>query len=213
MKMSIRSFSTRLFDMVKNLLNRFLFSLREIILFLHQIFYKGLSKKLENWPTFYTGSLSFRLRSIDLRCFLRRFVRYVHFNVTHLLRICSKSSLQSSGLTFSLGRTTTMTKIFLFQTLVDCKLSNPDFNKFLERCESKAACEGLTLEILLVLPMNRVKKPLCFFLNNSIIFSVLMFRFHITSLHQLIVCLIRLMGMSNEKNLNNQKRSSKNYLK
>ena len=28
---------------------------REIILFLHQIFYKGLSKKLENWPTFYTG--------------------------------------------------------------------------------------------------------------------------------------------------------------
>ncbi len=29
----------------------------EIILFLHQIFYKGLSKKLENWPTFYTGDL------------------------------------------------------------------------------------------------------------------------------------------------------------
>ncbi len=30
----------------------------EIILFLHQIFYKGLSKKLENWPTFYTGKLT-----------------------------------------------------------------------------------------------------------------------------------------------------------
>ena len=29
----------------------------EIILFLHQIFYKGLSKKLENWPTFYTGKI------------------------------------------------------------------------------------------------------------------------------------------------------------
>ncbi len=39
---------------------------------------------------------------------------------------------------------------------MDCKLSNPEFNKFLERCEMKAICEGLTLEILLVLPMNRV---------------------------------------------------------
>jgi len=44
--------------------NRFIFhwneqslSFSEIILFLHQIFYKGLSKKLENWPTFYTGDL------------------------------------------------------------------------------------------------------------------------------------------------------------
>ena len=44
----------------------------------------------------------------------------------------------------------------LLQNLVECKLSNSEFNKFLERCEGKAACEGLTLETLLVLPMNRV---------------------------------------------------------
>ena len=42
---SIRSASSLLFSSF----------LSEIILFLHQIFYKGLSKKLENWPTFYTG--------------------------------------------------------------------------------------------------------------------------------------------------------------
>ena len=40
---------------------RLRFDFSEIILFLHQIFYKGLSKKLENWPTFYTG----RVSSID----------------------------------------------------------------------------------------------------------------------------------------------------
>ncbi len=39
---------------------------------------------------------------------------------------------------------------------MDCKLSNPEFNKFLERCEMKAACESLTIDTLLVLPMNRV---------------------------------------------------------
>ena len=73
MKMPIRSFSTRSFDIVKNLQNRFLFSLREIILFLHQIFYKGLSKKLENWPTFYTGSFLFS-SSIDRSIFVGFFL-------------------------------------------------------------------------------------------------------------------------------------------
>jgi len=34
------------------------FVLSEIILFLHQIFYKGLAKKLENWPTFDTGRMN-----------------------------------------------------------------------------------------------------------------------------------------------------------
>ncbi len=52
---------------------------------------------------------------------------------------------------------------------MDCKLSNPEFNKFLERCEMKASCEGLTLETLLVLPMNRVcilKKRFGFLISN-----------------------------------------------
>ncbi|CAF1144001.1 unnamed protein product [Rotaria sp. Silwood1] len=93
----------------------------EIILFLHQIFYKGLSKKLENWPTFYTGDLFDMLISM-LHIYLE-YVRNHHYSL---------------------------------QCLVECKLSNPGFNKFLERCEMKAACEGLTLDILLVLPMNRI---------------------------------------------------------
>ncbi|CAF0902526.1 unnamed protein product [Adineta ricciae] len=93
----------------------------EIILFLHQIFYKGLSKKLENWPTFYTGDL-FDMFISMLHIYLE-YVRNHHYSL---------------------------------QCLVECKLSNPDFNKFLERCEQKAACEGLTLDILLVLPMNRI---------------------------------------------------------
>lgn len=52
-------------------LNRFLFAykfwpdvfctilmnLSEILLFLHQIFYKGLTKKLDNWPTLFIGDL------------------------------------------------------------------------------------------------------------------------------------------------------------
>ncbi|CAF0748514.1 unnamed protein product [Rotaria sordida] len=93
----------------------------EIILFLHQIFYKGLSKKLEQWPTFYTGDL-FDMFISMLHIYLE-YVRNHHYSL---------------------------------QNLVECKLSNPDFNKFLERCEQKAACEGLTLETLLVLPMNRI---------------------------------------------------------
>ncbi|CAF0742957.1 unnamed protein product [Rotaria sp. Silwood1] len=93
----------------------------EIILFLHQIFYKGLSKKLEQWPTFYTGDL-FDMFISMLHIYLE-YVRNHHYSL---------------------------------QNLVECKLSNPDFNKFLERCERKASCEGLTLETLLVLPMNRI---------------------------------------------------------
>ncbi|CAF3695070.1 unnamed protein product [Rotaria socialis] len=93
----------------------------EIILFLHQIFYKGLSKKLEQWPTFYTGDL-FDMFISMLHIYLE-YVRNHHYSL---------------------------------QNLVECKLSNPEFNKFLERCETKAACEGLTLETLLVLPMNRI---------------------------------------------------------
>ncbi|CAF3420973.1 unnamed protein product, partial [Rotaria sp. Silwood2] len=93
----------------------------EIILFLHQIFYKGLSKKLEQWPTFYTGDL-FDMFISMLHIYLE-YVRNHHYSL---------------------------------QNLIECKLSNPEFNKFLERCEMKAACEGLTLEILLVLPMNRI---------------------------------------------------------
>ncbi|CAF3276365.1 unnamed protein product, partial [Rotaria sp. Silwood2] len=93
----------------------------EIILFLHQIFYKGLSKKLENWPTFYTGDLFDMLISM-LHIYLE-YVRNHHYSL---------------------------------QCLVECKLGNPGFNKFLERCEMKAACEGLTLDTLLVSPMNRI---------------------------------------------------------
>ncbi|CAM4810531.1 unnamed protein product, partial [Rotaria magnacalcarata] len=93
----------------------------EIILFLHQIFYKGLSKKLEQWPTFYTGDL-FDMFISMLHIYLE-YVRNHHYSL---------------------------------QNLVECKFSNPEFNKFLERCETKAACEGLTLETLLVLPMNRI---------------------------------------------------------
>ncbi|CAF3690493.1 unnamed protein product [Adineta steineri] len=93
----------------------------EIILFLHQIFYKGLSKKLENWPTFYTGDL-FDMFISMLHIYLE-YVRNHHYSL---------------------------------QCLVECKLSSSEFNKFLERCETKAACEGLTLDTLLVLPMNRI---------------------------------------------------------
>ena len=60
---------------------------------------------------------------------------------------------------------------YSLQCLVECKLSNPDFNKFLERCEMKAACEGLTLDILLVLPMNRV----CFNIKNRNIYIYFIF--------------------------------------
>ncbi|CAF0931183.1 unnamed protein product [Adineta steineri] len=93
----------------------------EIILFLHQIFYKGLSKKLENWPTFYTGDL-FDMFISMLHIYLE-YVRNHHYSL---------------------------------QNLIECKLSNSEFSKFLERCQVKAACEGLSLETLLVLPMNRI---------------------------------------------------------
>ncbi|CAF0918598.1 unnamed protein product [Adineta steineri] len=93
----------------------------EIILFLHQIFYKGLSKKLENWPTFYTGDL-FDMFISMLHIYLE-YVRNHHYSL---------------------------------QNLIECKLSNSEFSKFLERCQVKAACEGMSLETLLVLPMNRI---------------------------------------------------------
>ncbi|CAF1579524.1 unnamed protein product, partial [Didymodactylos carnosus] len=93
----------------------------EIMLFLHQIFYKGLSKKMENWPTFYVGDLFDIL--LPMLHIYSEYVRNHHYSL---------------------------------QVLIETKQRNPGFNKLLERCEMKAACEGQTLETLLVLPMNQI---------------------------------------------------------
>lgn len=59
------------------------------MLFLHQIFYKGLTKKLENWPTIYIGDLfDFLLPVLSI---YQEYVRNHHYSLQILTELKSKS--------------------------------------------------------------------------------------------------------------------------
>ena len=61
----------------------------EILLFLHQIFYKGLKKKLENWPTIFIGDLfDFLLPVLNI---YQEYVRNHHYSLQILTELKSKS--------------------------------------------------------------------------------------------------------------------------
>jgi Ras-specific guanine nucleotide-releasing factor 1 len=61
----------------------------EILLFLHQIFYKGLTKKLENWPTLFVGDLfDFLLPVLGI---YQEYVRNHHYSLQILTDLKSKS--------------------------------------------------------------------------------------------------------------------------
>ncbi len=62
----------------------------EILLFLHQIFYKGLRKKLENWPTLFIGDLFDFL--LPVLVIYQEYVRNHHYSLQILTDLKSKSS-------------------------------------------------------------------------------------------------------------------------
>ena len=61
----------------------------EILLFLHQIFYKGLTKKLENWPTLFIGDLFDFL--LPFLVVYQEYVRNHHYSLQILTELKSKS--------------------------------------------------------------------------------------------------------------------------
>ncbi len=61
----------------------------EILLFLHQIFYKGLSKKLENWPTLFIGDLFDFL--LPMLVIYQEYVRNHHYSLQILTELKSRS--------------------------------------------------------------------------------------------------------------------------
>lgn len=86
----------------------------ETVLFLHQIFLKGLTSRMESWPTLVLGTFliitsdtlgnslkkmhtNFRWFFIYGSSFYRWFIRHVITNVVNLSRVREESSLQSSG--------------------------------------------------------------------------------------------------------------------
>ena len=62
----------------------------EILLFLHQIFYKGLKKKLENWPTLFIGDLFDFL--LPVLCIYQEYVRNHHYSLQILADLKQKST-------------------------------------------------------------------------------------------------------------------------
>jgi Ras-specific guanine nucleotide-releasing factor 1 len=61
----------------------------EILLFLHQIFYKGLLKKLENWPTIFIGDLfDFLMPVLNI---YQEYVRNHHYSLQILTELKGKS--------------------------------------------------------------------------------------------------------------------------
>lgn len=61
----------------------------EILLFLHQIFYKGLQKKLENWPTLFIGDIFDFL--LPVLVIYQEYVRNHHYSLQILTELKSKS--------------------------------------------------------------------------------------------------------------------------
>jgi hypothetical protein len=61
----------------------------EILLFLHQIFYKGLQKKLENWPTIFIGDLFDFL--LPVLVIYQEYVRNHHYSLQILTDLKGKS--------------------------------------------------------------------------------------------------------------------------
>lgn len=63
--------------------------LSEILLFLHQIFYKGLNKKLENWPSVFVGDLFDFL--LPVLVIYQEYVRNHHYSLQILTDLKIKS--------------------------------------------------------------------------------------------------------------------------
>lgn len=61
----------------------------EILLFLHQIFYKGLCRKLDNWPTLFIGDLFDFL--LPVLVIYQEYVRNHHYSLQILTELKSKS--------------------------------------------------------------------------------------------------------------------------
>lgn len=61
----------------------------EILLFLHQIFYKGLVKKLDNWPSLFVGDIFDFL--LPVLVVYQEYVRNHHYSLQILTELKSKS--------------------------------------------------------------------------------------------------------------------------
>lgn len=114
----------------------------EILLFLHQIFYKGLTRKLDNWPTLFIG---------DLFDFLLP-VLVIYQGISFL----TLNSINYNYYYFSYLKEYVRNHHYSLQILTELKSRSIEFRNLLKRCEEKSKCEGRSLDVFLTYPMHQV---------------------------------------------------------
>lgn len=156
----------------------------ETVLFLHQIFLKGLTSRMECWPTLVLGTQTTLIIYIDQHCFFLAYQFYadiknycyaqisinnwicvldVHFaGCTFFELITTYRNMRAGDLfdmllpMLSIYQEYVRNHHYSLQVLTECKQSSPPFAALLNRLENKTACHGRSLETFLTYPMHQV---------------------------------------------------------
>ncbi|XP_042881642.1 ras-specific guanine nucleotide-releasing factor 2-like isoform X2 [Penaeus japonicus] len=125
----------------------------ETLLFLHQIFLKGLSARMESWPTLVLdggrdpGSVGSSPRQ-----------KKTSFSTIQLLGNTHLGDLFDMLLPMlSIYQEYVRNHHYSLQVLAECK-QNPHFGAFLNRLENKPNLQGRTLETFLTYPMHQIPR-------------------------------------------------------
>ena len=120
----------------------------ETILFLHQIFYKGLQARMNSWPTLVLGNNQNKKKPSAEFC---------DPTCDSSSRIAPRSGDLFDVLLpmLNIYQEYVRSHHFSLQILTECK-QNPSFAAVLARLENHPACKGRSLETFLTYPMHQV---------------------------------------------------------
>lgn len=143
----------------------------ETVLFLHQIFLKGLTSRLESWPTLVLGKhkisfihtkFTFQISKNSSHFGTNRFFFLLFFFLSKIYFAYIFAHAHTKGDLFdmllpmlSIYQEYVRNHHYSLQVLTECK-SRQEFATVLRRLESKSACKGRSLEMFLTYPMHQV---------------------------------------------------------
>lgn len=143
----------------------------ETVLFLHQIFLKGLTSRLESWPTLVLGTIKKKNALCVLLIRVQRRIThwertYINFPLFIFIFLPFRSAVFILSLSpgdlfdmllpmLSIYQEYVRNHHYSLQVLTECK-SRQEFSTVLRRLEAKSVCKGRSLEMFLTYPMHQV---------------------------------------------------------
>ncbi|KAF0767236.1 ras-specific guanine nucleotide-releasing factor 2-like isoform X3 [Aphis craccivora] len=123
----------------------------ETVLFLHQIFYKGLTTRMENWPTLilnWKNIVGLQRHQVAVT---------IETNAFAVFALVSSDLFDILLPMLTIYQEYVRNHHYSLQVLTECK-QNPAFVNLLERLENKPACHARSLENFLIVPMHQIPR-------------------------------------------------------